>query len=116
MSARIYEALLLATNLAKHSDKFGYRAKSKEWDSFLTGYRFAGRSNGKLQTASQRVDLPAHIDGTQSNKKKRVSFRVIQIGQLSADPTKPSLKNFKIQKNAAGKKILVPPLLKQIRQ
>jgi len=116
MSARDYEALLLAANLAKHSEKFGFRAKPKEWESFLTGYRFTGRSNGKLQTASKRIDLPAHIDGTQPNKKERVSFYVIQIGQLSADQSKPSPKNFENQKNAAGKQILVPPLLKQIRQ
>jgi len=45
-----------------------------------------------------------------------VSFHVIQIGQLSVDPTKSSPKNFEIQKNAAGKQILVPTLLKQIRQ
>jgi len=102
MSACDYEALLLAVDLAKHSEKFGFWAKSKEWYSFLTGYQFTWRSNGKLQTASKRIDLTAHIDGTQPNKQKPVSFLVIQIDQLSADPTKPSPKNLEIQKNVAG--------------
>ena len=116
MSQRDFEALLLAANLAKCSDKFGFRSNLKEWKSFIDSYRFRLDGLSKLQVESKRIDVYAHIDGYKPSPAKRERFNVIQIGMLSFDPANPSTSSFEKQKNKAGLQIVVPPPLKQIRQ
>ena len=71
MSQQDFEALLLAANIAKYSDKFGFRSNKKEWSSFINSYRFWLDSLSKLQVESNRIDAYAHIDGYKPNPYKQ---------------------------------------------
>jgi len=94
MNQRNFEALLLAANLPKRSDKFGVRSNKKNWSTFLTGYCFRVNSFCKLQVETKRIDIKPHIDGSKPNLEKRERFGVIQIGQLSSNPVNPNQLEF----------------------
>ena len=102
MRQQDFEALLLAANLAKYSDTFGFRSNKKEWSSFIDSYRFRLDSLSELQVESKRIDVNAYIDGYKPSHNKREHFTVIQIGMLSFDPANPSTSSFEKQKNNAG--------------
>lgn len=79
MSAREYECLLIAADLASYTQKKGFAMKPKRWKSFITGHRFTNLEGGNIELDLKQFDIDAMINGTPLDIKNRAFHHVIRI-------------------------------------
>lgn len=107
MSAREYECLLIAADLASYTPKKGFAIKPKRWKSFITGHRFTNLECGNIELDSKQFDIDAMINGTPPDIKNRAFHHVIRIGVKYKDYHT----RIEWQKDDLGRMVTTPPRL-----
>ena len=108
MSPHDYECLLVAANLAKFYEQWGFTILKTQWEKFIWGHQFITASNhntGTFEIDSKTMDLNTYINGV--SPKHRVKSHFIWIGVLTVH----SPRKFEMQKDSDSQMMVIPPRL-----
>jgi hypothetical protein len=104
MSPQDYEYLLVAADLARVHQQWGFCIKISKWKLFLEGHLFVTTNcMGTMEVDAKKLDLNAYVNGVSPKNRQQIYF--IRIGVLDVD----SPRKIEMQKDSDGQMIITPP-------